>query len=186
MERNWYLLCTKKQQEKKVTELLTKKGFENYCPFTNKERNISASKKVTERQPLFSSYVFVHITEAEIGSVKNIPDVINTVYWKSNPVIVHQEEINTIKMMADSYNSIQLEKTIVGVTEKITVMEENSSNYDNSVLTIKHKGLSVTLPSLGYRMIAKRENVITKAAGKEVATSGSFLKRINMLFFFGF
>jgi len=186
MERNWYLICTKKKQEKKVTGLLTRKGIRNYCPVTTMEKNISASRKITERQPLFSTYIFVHITEEEIAAVKKIPYVVNTVYWKSKPVVIGEEEINSIKMMTDNYVSIKLEKTPVGVTEKVNVMEENTSNHDNSVLTIKHKGLAVTLPALGYRLIGQRENTRNDETKREVASGSSFLSKLNPLFLFGF
>ncbi len=186
MENNWYLICTKQFQEKKVAESLTKKGIENYCPFTNVEKKLSACRKITAHLPLFSSYVFVHITEEEINSVRKIPNVINMVYWKSKPAVIDQQEINSIRMMTDNYSSIKLEKTPVGITEKVNIMEENTNNYDNSVLTIRHKGLTVTLPSLGFRMTAQRENSYTKETKKEVAPATSLLKKLNPLFLFGF
>ena len=186
MQRNWYLICTKKLQEKKVAESLTRKGIENYCPFTNMEKKISASRRITAHQPLFSSYIFVFITGEDIPLVKKITDVINMVYWKSAPAIIDPEEINAIRMMTGNYMNIVLEKTAVGVPEKISILEENTSSNDNTVLTIKHKGLCVTLPSLGYRMTGHRENIYSKEAPGEVAAGSSFLKKLNPLFLFGF
>ena len=185
MKRNWYLICTKKLQEKKVIESLTKKGIENYCPYTNMEKSLSASRKVTAHQPLFSSYVFVFISEDEITTVKKIPDVVNMVYWKTNPVIIDQEEIHAIRMMTGNYRSIKLEKTAVEIQEKVSIVEENTSSSNNQVLSIKHKGLTVTLPSLGYRMTAQRENMRNETP-QEVVSGSSFLRRLNPLFLFGF
>lgn len=186
MERNWYLICTKKLQEKKVIESLTKKGIENYCPYTNTEKSLSASRKTTAHQPLFSSYVFVFISEDEITTVKKIPDVVNMVYWKANPAIIDQEEIHAIRMMTGNYRSIKLEKTAVEIQEKVNIVEENTSSTSNQVLSIKHKGLTVTLPSLGYRMTAQRENMRNKESTQEVLSGSSFLRKLNPLFLFGF
>lgn len=185
MKRNWYLICTKKLQEKKVIESLTKKGIENYCPYTNMEKSLSASRKVTAHQPLFSSYVFVFISEDEITTVKKITDVVNMVYWKANPVIIDQDEIHAIRMMTGNYRSIKLEKTAVEIQEKVSIVEENTSSSNNQVLSIKHKGLTVTLPSLGYRMTAQRENMRNETP-QEVVSGSSFLRRLNPLFLFGF
>ena len=185
MKRNWYLICTKKLQEKKVIESLTKKGIENYCPYTNMEKSLSASRKVTAHQPLFSSYVFVFISEDEITTVKKITDVVNMVYWKANPAIIDQEEIHAIRMMTGNYRSIKLEKTAVEIQEKVSIVEENTSSSNNQVLSIKHKGLTVTLPSLGYRMTAQRENMRNETP-QEVVSGSSFLRRLNPLFLFGF
>jgi transcription termination/antitermination protein NusG len=73
MERNWYLICTKKQKEKRVTELLSKKGIENYCPFTITDNKISGTKKMTVQQALFKTYVFVFIKHSllEIKTCSN-------------------------------------------------------------------------------------------------------------------
>ena len=185
MKRNWYLICTKKLQEKKVIESLTKKEIENYCPYTNMEKSLSASRKVTSYQPLFSSYVFVFISEDEITTVKKITDVVNMVYWKANPVIIDQEEIHAIRMMTGNYRNIKLEKTAVEIQEKVSIVEENTSSSNNQVLSIKHKGLTVTLPSLGYRMTAQRENMRNETP-QEVVSGSSFLRRLNPLFLFGF
>ena len=185
MKRNWYLICTKKLQEKKVIESLTKKGIENYCPYTNMEKSLSASRKVTSYHPLFSSYVFVFISEDEITTVKKITDVVNMVYWKANPVIIDQDEIHAIRMMTGNYRSIKLEKTAVEIQEKVSIVEENTSSSNNQVLSIKHKGLTVTLPSLGYRMTAQRENMRNETP-QEVVSGSSFLRRLNPLFLFGF
>ena len=184
MQRNWYVICTKRLQEKKVTDVLTKKGIENFCPLTRIEKYISASKKMSAVQPLFSSYIFVFISRTEMSMVKKIPNVVNMMYWKSKPVIITVEEINSIKMMTSHYMSIRLEKTAVGLHEKIAVLEENSS--DNKLLSIKHRGLSISLPSLGYRITALRESKQGNEPVKNAENSGSIFKKLNPLFLFGF
>ena len=107
------------------------------------------------------------------------------VYWKANPAIIDQEEIHAIRMMTGNYRSIKLEKTTVEIQEKVNIVEENTSSSNNQVLSIKHKGLTVTLPSLGYRMTAQRENMRNETP-QEVVSGSSFLRRLNPLFLFGF
>ena len=186
MQRNWYLICTKKQKEKRVTELLAKKGIENYCPFTISENKISGTKEVSAHQPLFKCYVFVHITEDQIQAVKQTPYIINIIYWKAKPVVISHEEINALKMMTESYQRIKIEKTTVGTMEKFHFTEKNITTQHNNVFSIKHKGHVATLPSLGYKITAQRERGQQKNTQPEIVPAGSFLKKFNPLFLFGF
>ena len=59
----WYAVYTKPRWEKKVADLLTKKQIENYCPLNRVLRQWSDRKKVI-LEPLFTSYVFVRISES--------------------------------------------------------------------------------------------------------------------------
>ena len=63
-ERNtfWYVVYTKPNWEKKVAELLEKKGIEQYCPL-NKVQKQWHDRKKTVWEPLFKSYVFVRTDE---------------------------------------------------------------------------------------------------------------------------
>jgi len=187
MQRNWYLICTKKQKEKRVTELLTKKGIENYCPFTMCENKIGGTKEVTIHQPLFKCYVFVNITEDQIQNIKQTPYILNVIYWKSKPAIISREEIGALKTMTENYQRIMVEKTAVGTMEKFHFKERNITTQHNNVFSIKHKGHVATLPSLGYKLSAQRERTSPKVLPqKETVRTDSFLKKFNPLFLFGF
>lgn len=155
MERNWYVICTKKKKEKKVVAALNKKGIENFCPFTIKEvKNVSRSSK--EFGPLFTSYVFVNVEASELRKLTKLAYVINPLYWKSSPAVISADEINAIKMMTDNYSSIALEHTQVNTTEKISIVERNITGVNNNIVSIKHLGITVKLPTLGYSLTADR------------------------------
>ncbi len=64
MQKNWYVIYTKPQSEKKVATLLTKKKIENFIPLVSAEALRSWRHKLVYR-PLFKSYVFVYTTEQE-------------------------------------------------------------------------------------------------------------------------
>ena len=59
-EKKWFVVYTKSRCEKKVADLLTKKGIENYCPLNRVQKQWSDRKKII-LAPLFTSYVFVRI-----------------------------------------------------------------------------------------------------------------------------
>lgn len=183
MERNWYVICTKQQQEKNAVKLLTKKGIKNYCPFTNVEMK-KGNRVFVQHRPLFNSFIFVHIEATEIQSVKSLPGIVNMVYWKSQPVLVKEEEIDAVKLMEDNYMNIKLEKSNISINDKINFIEKNISDYQHRSVSIRHHGLTVSLPSLGYTMIAEREKeIFEKDAVKENIKINGFFPKILSLFF---
>ena len=185
MERNWLIISTKQKQEKQVAEYLTRKGIQNFCPFVKVARKLG-SKSIIENQPLFTSFVFVSVNEMEMQIVKKAPSFVNTVYWLSKPIIIKQEEINAIKMMAENYLNIRLEKIKVCINEKISQVEENTTDYKNNVLSVTHKGLIVTVPSLGYKIIGNREKSDETILQKSSTFKSLLPKLLNPGFFFGF
>ena len=71
MERNWYIICTKTKQEKKVLAGLKKRGIECFCPYAEMEMKNGVSTTMAW-QPLFPTYVFVLITTIQIPSIKKM------------------------------------------------------------------------------------------------------------------
>jgi transcriptional antiterminator RfaH len=137
---NWYVVYTKPKWEKKVAEQLTKNGIECYCPLVVQVRQWSDRKKKVE-VPLFNSYVFVQLSEADRNAVFNSPGVVRYLFWLGKPAIVRDEEIEVIKNWLDSGadSDISVAKYKVGdtvevesgpfMTQKAIVQEVNSNNY---------------------------------------------------------
>src|ERR1700680_3793725 len=94
--KQWYAIYTRPRWEKKVTERLTRGKIETYCPLINVLKQW-ADRKKTILEPLFTSYVFVHISDTERILVKETDGIINFVHWLGKPAIVRDEEIEVIK-----------------------------------------------------------------------------------------
>src|SRR6266508_486030 len=94
--KQWYALYTKPRWEKKVDSILLRKGIESWCPLQKVERQWSDRKKIIE-DPLFKSYVFVHIEEEERLIVLQTDGVLNFVHYLNKPAIIRDEEIALIK-----------------------------------------------------------------------------------------
>jgi transcription antitermination factor NusG len=156
MRKNWYILYTKAKCEKKVSSLLTRKKIENFCPVHWKQINELRTMKLV-CEPLFCSYVFVYIDKSEINRVKPLNNVINLVYWKGEPAIVHNEEIEDIREFAQHHQNIRLERRRVNLNSSSSVIEQPTFTVEGNVVIIKNKVSKVNLPSLGYIMIAQME-----------------------------
>jgi transcription antitermination factor NusG len=160
MQKNWYVVYTRPQYEKKVGALLTKKKIENYIPFVSVDTlRLKRNKSVTK--PLFKSYVFVYTTEQAAVSLMQTDGVINLLHWLGKPAIIAEAEVNAIKEFTSDYQNINLERTPVNCN----VLEKNSykSAYsiEGNLVAVKNKTIKINLPSLGYAMIAnlKEESV---------------------------
>ena len=152
--KNWYALYTRSRWEKKVAELLTRKQVENYCPLNRVQRQWSDRRKIV-MEPLFRSYVFVHMTEAEQLTARSVDGVINLVYWQGKPAIIRDTEIEVIRHFLNDYEQVKLEKTEVNLEDKVRVTHGPLMLMEGKVVEVKHKTVRVLLPSLGYAMIAE-------------------------------
>ncbi len=94
--KSWYAVYTKPRWEKKVNSKLLNKGIESWCPVQKLQRQWSDRKKIIE-DPLFKSYVFVHISDAEKSKVLNTEGIIQFVYYLKKPAVIRNEEIQLIK-----------------------------------------------------------------------------------------
>ncbi|MFT3682402.1 MAG: transcription termination/antitermination NusG family protein [Ferruginibacter sp.] len=181
MLRNWYAVYTKSQREKKVSTILSKKGIEAYCPvnFVLREK---ANSRRGAYQPLFSSFVFVNISEAQVPFVKTIPGVISLVYWRAKPAVISDAEINAVKQITSGYVNIKLEKSAVDTTGAVQIIDEPIFSYNENSVRVKYHSLKVVLPSLGYTLIAEREWSNEEVVQPEFAQFSLFSKRLTSLF----
>ena len=167
--KKWFVVHTKPRFEKRVTEILTRKKVENYCPINKVPRQWSDRKKLVN-EPLFPYFVFIKVTESELLSLKQIDGVINFVYWLGRPATVRDSEIGAIKQFLDEYNNIRLEKIQVNVNEPEQIDGDAFKKYGNGVIALKNKSVKVELPSLGYMMVAELETTDADVMVKTIAS----------------
>ena len=154
MQKNWYVLYTRPQSEKRVSVLLAKKKIENFIPMVAVETAKSWRHKVSYK-PLFKCYVFVHVTEEEAVLLAHADGVISLLHWLGKPAVINETEINAIKEFTGDYQNIDLEKLAVNSNVMERSIYRSSYEMEGNVLAVKNKTIKINLPSLGYAMIAK-------------------------------
>ena len=128
-------------------------------------------------EPLFSSYVFIQVHESELNQVKHLNNVVNLVYWKGQPAIIQNDQIEEMKEFVRHHQNIQLERTKINLDSLASVIDRPSYELDGNVIMIKNKSIKVKLPSLGYVMVAemKGKEVIGRSIGvKEEVLNSNF------------
>jgi transcription antitermination factor NusG len=158
---NWYAVYTKPRWEKKVAELLSKKEVVNYCPLQKVERRWSDRKKIVI-EPLFKSYVFVHIPEKGHLPVLQTDGVLNFVNYLGKPAMIKDEEIEVIRQFLKDYRNIQVEKIDLSINDQVKILSGPLMEQKGSILEIKHKRVKVLLPSMGFALVAIEISNLTK------------------------
>jgi transcription antitermination factor NusG len=154
--KKWYVVYTKPRWEKKIDTVLLRKGIESWCPLQKVERQWSDRKKIIE-DPLFKSYVFVHIEDVERSKVLMTEGVLNFVHYLGKPAVIRDEEVATIK----SYLS-EKEASIYIISQegfkeetKIRVNHGVFMGNEGTVLRGGKKKVYVKLESLGQVMVVE-------------------------------
>lgn len=158
MDLKWYAVYTKPRWEKKVAELLSRTEVQYYCPLNKVVKQWSDRKKVVE-EPLFTSYVFVKVNTKLQTIVRQIDGVINFVYWLGKPAIIKDEDIELIKRFLNEHSNVRLERTQFNIDDSVRILNGPFMEFEAKVIKVNNKTVNVILPSLGYTMIAEKENV---------------------------
>lgn len=95
VEKFWYAIYVRSKGEKKVLVELEYLGIDAYLPLITRLKQWSDRKKKVE-EPLFRSYVFVHIHEAQFFTVKSVPGVVKYISFEGKPAIIPDQQIEAI------------------------------------------------------------------------------------------
>jgi transcription antitermination factor NusG len=150
----WYAVYTKPRWEKKVAQLLTKKGIQNYCPINKVLKQWHDRKKWVE-EPLFTSYVFVYLTPSEQAEVRKTAGVLNFVYWLGKPAVIRNNEIEVIQNFLSHHKDVKLERTRIKIEDNVQIIYGPLLHQQGKVLEVHQKTVKVLLPALGYAMVAQ-------------------------------
>jgi transcription antitermination factor NusG len=151
--RKWHAVYTKPRWEKKVNALLLAKGIITYCPLNRVRKKWSDRVKMVE-EPLFKSYVFVHINQAELGPVRMTNGVLNFVYWNGKPAIVKDREIEVIKKFMNEFENVQVIPVSLQPNQRIRIERGLLMNKEGIIQKVLHKKVEVIIESLGYALVA--------------------------------
>lgn len=151
---HWYAVYTKPRWEKKVASLLEEKGIEHYCPLNKVVKQWSDRKKVV-LEPIFKSYVFIRVPDAQKWELKSIHGIINFVYWLGKPAIVRDDDIETIRKFLNEFSDVQVEAlNHLEVNSKVRIKQGVLMNYQGILVEVSGSRAKVRIESMGIQMSA--------------------------------
>lgn len=153
---SWYALYTKPRWEKKVDERLLLRNIQSWCPLQKVERQWSDRKKVID-EPIFKSYVFVHMNLDDRLIVLQTDGVLNFVHHEGKPAVVRDEEIEIIKSYLLIKNTKISTFSYDSLSPDMKVKIQAGVFMDNTgtVMRATNKKAFVRLESLGQVMVVE-------------------------------
>jgi transcriptional antiterminator NusG len=151
IDAKWHIVFTKPRREKKVIETLEKKKIKSYFP-ENKVSSAYTNHKVVSLEPLFPSYVFVHIAESQLNDVLRTSGVINAMYWLKQPATVPDRDIELIRYFVSEYQNLLVEKAEVRMSEPASISKGSLVSKSGNMPS---PCVQAVLPSLGYVLISE-------------------------------
>lgn len=154
--KKWYALYTKPRWEKKIDGVLHRKGIESWCPVQKCERQWSDRKKVIE-EPLFKSYIFVHISDAERTKVLMTDGILNFVYYLGKPAVIREEEVSNIKKYLAEKDACISILSQEGFQDEMKIRVSHGVFMGNEGVVLRggKKKVYVKLESLGQVMVVE-------------------------------
>jgi len=155
MEKKWFVVYTRPQQELKVAGQLSAMGITSYCPTVTLVKQYSDRKKKVIK-PLISSYVMVELEDKERNKVFTCNGIVRYLFFLGKPAIVPANQIN---LMQDHLNGVynDFKVTTLSVGDSHTITEGPFSGASGKVVETDNTKVKLELASLGMRITLKKQ-----------------------------
>jgi transcription antitermination factor NusG len=162
--KKWYAIYVRSKSEKKVAIELEYANIEHYLPIVKVLKTWSDRKKWIE-EPLFKSYVFVHIDQKDYYNAINVPNAVKYISFAGKAVVVPPEQIEAIKYFlnekspqmiddVDLQKGMQVEIIVGSMTGlKGELVEVKGKNRVKIRIDVVNKSLTLQIPKSKLRLI---------------------------------
>ena len=155
MEKKWFVVYTRPQQELKVAEQLSAMGITNYCPTITLLKQYSDRKKKVNK-PLLSSYVMVELEENQRNKVFSCSGIVRYLFYLGRPAVVPTFEVHLMQNHLNGvYNDIEV--TTLSVGDSHTITQGPFSGVSGKVVETNNTKVKLELASLGMRITLKKQ-----------------------------
>ena len=155
MEKKWFVVYTRPQQELKVASQLSAMGITNYCPTITLVKQYSDRKKKVTK-PLLSSYVMVQLEEKERNKVFSCSGIVRYLFFFGKPAVIPASDIT---LMQDHLNGVYNDSkiTTLSVGDSHTITEGPFSGVTGKVVETNNTKVKLELVSLGMQITLKKQ-----------------------------
>ena len=155
MEKKWFVVYTRPQQELKVASQLSAMGITNYCPTVTLVKQYSDRKKKVTK-PLLSSYVMVQLEEKERNKVFDCSGIVRYLFFLGKPAVVSASDITLMQNHLNGvYNDSKV--TTLSVGDSHTIAEGPFSGVLGKVVETDNTKVKLELTSLGMLITLKKQ-----------------------------
>ena len=153
MEKTWYALYVKSRAEKKVSAELDHIGIDHYLPLQKVLKQWSDRKKWVE-EPLFRSYIFVHIDQSDYYNVLNVFGAVKYISFEGKAVAVPPYQIEAIRYYLNEKDPEKLEDLHWEKGQKVEVIAGSLTGLMGELVEVKGKHkVSVEIEAVGSAIL---------------------------------
>jgi transcription antitermination factor NusG len=155
-QKKWYAIYTNPRAEKKVASLLSNKGFEVYLPLQTTLKQWSDRKKKVE-EPLFKSYVFVHILfEKEHLDLLNTAGVVKFVRIGKDLSPIRPEIIRAIQLSLENFDELLTSSEHLTLNQAVEVIAGPLQGYKGIIAEQQgNRYFAIQIEQLGTHLLLK-------------------------------
>ncbi len=154
---NWYAVYTRPRSEKKVAATLADRGVHTWCPLQRVRKHYHDRIKFIE-QPVFSSYVFVQISDQDRAVVLADPNVVNFVRHCGKPAVIRDKEIVQLQRFLTVYAGYAFQLSEIGAGDTVRISEGPFADYTGIVVKKKKHKASIRLELFNAYLVAEFAN----------------------------
>lgn len=137
-DKKWYAIYTRPRWEKKVVLLLEEKRIENYLPLQKILKQWSDRRKWI-KEPLFRSYVFVHIEPEEYLPVLQTPGVVRFISFEKQAVAIPPVQIEAIRTFINTGEEMISDELHMEVGDKVIINRGSLKGLEGTLVSISRK-----------------------------------------------
>lgn len=146
----WYAIYTKSRNEKKVYARLIEAGIDCFLPMFKTLKQWSDRKKWIE-EPLFRSYLFVHINDSQYYDVLNTPGVVRYITFEGKAAPIPPLQITAIKLFINAEEEITNNLPDFKVGDKVEIFKGQLKGLTGYLIENKGKQkVKVEIEAIGH------------------------------------
>ena len=151
--KQWYAVYARSRAEKKAAQELELNGIEFYLPLIKRLKQWSDRKKWVE-EPLFRSYVFVHIELKDYYRVLQNPHLVRYITFEGKAVPIPEQQIEAIRLFLDETEPDEPENLNWLKGQKVEVVVGELTGLTGELIEVngKHK-VKVQIDVIGKSII---------------------------------
>lgn len=138
--KQWYAVYARSRAEKKASEELLYQNIEHYLPLIKRLKQWSDRKKWVE-EPLFRSYIFVHIEQKDYYRVLQNPYLVRYITFEGKAASIPNQQIEAIHIFLEEVEPEESEVIEWDKGKRVEVMTGDLTGLTGELIEVngKHK-----------------------------------------------
>lgn len=148
--KNWYAIYVRSKAEKKVAFELSRAGIDHYLPLKKVLKQWSDRKKWIE-EPLFKSYIFVHLDQSDYYKALQIHGAVKYITFEGKAVAIPPIQIDAIRYYLNEKTPDEIEQHKWEKGQKVEVISGSMAGLIGNLVQLKGKHwLIIEIEAIGH------------------------------------